>query len=162
MTIDTCMDLHELAAQIGQPRDLTAARHMRAVLCETDWRDTMDIPPGEWSRLTLAAAERTLEETLSEPRFSRPHRLPFHLSFFLPEPLQDRLVRLLTGPLDTSVTTSGDRVECDIDEIAAIHLLAIAARARGNLDERQTKTILQVCREATDDAGAELDDLIGG
>ena len=89
-------------------------------------------------------------------------KLPFRLSFALPQPLQDRLVRLLTGPLDTPVTRSSDRIKCDIDEIAAIHLLAIAARARGNLDERQTKTILQVCRKATDDACAELDDLIGG
>lgn len=91
-----------------------------------------------------------------------PNQLPFRLSFALPPPLQDRLVRLLTGPLDTPVSQSGDRVECDIDEIAAIHTLAIAARARGNLDERQTKAILRVCREATDGACAELDELIDG
>ncbi len=88
--------------------------------------------------------------------------LSFRLSFALHQPLQDRLVKLLTGPLDTPVTTSGDRVECEIDEIAAIHMLAIAARARGNLDEPQTKAILRACREATDDACAEVDQLLDG
>lgn len=162
MKISEDMDLHQLAEKINQHGDLRAARHMCAVLCETDWRDTGDIPAGEWSRLKLAAAKRTLEETLSEQRFSRSHRLPFHLSFALPDPLRNRLVRLLAGPLDTPVTISGDRVECDIDEIAAIHMLAISARARGALDERQTKAILRACREATDDACAELDELIDG
>lgn len=70
-------------------------------------------------------------------------RVPFRLSFMLPDPLQDRVVRLLAGPLHTPVRLSGDRVECDIDEIAAIHMLAISASARGALDKRQTKAILQ-------------------
>lgn len=86
--------------------------------------------------------------------------LPFRLSFALPQPLRDRLIKLLAGPLDTPCKVVRGHVSCDIDEIAAIHLLAVSARLRGHLGEKQARSILAACNAATSAGCDSLDDLL--
>lgn len=55
MKISYTMDLNQLAERMGTDSTVDHADHMRELLLETSYVDTVDVPDDEWVRMTIAA-----------------------------------------------------------------------------------------------------------